>query len=55
MPFRARKKSEPLDEAALYEYAVKSLGRQMRSVAELKRLMRDRVYESMNKIWRGNT
>jgi regulatory protein len=45
MPFRARKKSEPLDEAALYEYAVKSLGRQMRSVAELKRLMRQRVEE----------
>ena len=34
---------EPLDAAALYEYAVRSLGRQMRSVAELKRLMRRRV------------
>src|SRR3954467_1174013 len=31
------------DEAALYEYAVGALGRRMRSVAELKRLMRQRV------------
>ena len=34
---------EPLDEAALYGYAVRSLGRKMRTVAELKRLMRLRV------------
>ncbi len=34
---------EPLDEAALYTYAVRSLGRKMRTVAELKRLMRLRV------------
>jgi regulatory protein len=34
---------QPLDEAALYEYAVRSLGRKMRTVAELKRLMRLRV------------
>jgi len=33
----------PLDAAALYEYAVRSLGRKMRTVAELKRLMRQRV------------
>jgi len=33
------------DEGALYEYAVRALGRQMRSVAELKRLMRRRVAE----------
>jgi regulatory protein len=39
------KTREPLDEAALYEYAVKSLGRQMRTVVELKRLMRRRVEE----------
>ena len=32
-----------LDEAALYEYAVRSLGSKMRTVAELKRLMRLRV------------
>lgn len=44
MPFsRAKKKSEPLSEAALYEYAVGSLGRRMRTVAELTRLMRNRV------------
>src|SRR5580658_7129536 len=40
---RARKKSQPLDEAALYQYAVRALGRQMRTVAELKRLMGRRV------------
>ncbi|MGC2404330.1 MAG: regulatory protein RecX [Acidobacteriaceae bacterium] len=45
MPFRARNKPEPLDEAALYQYAVLALARQMRSVAELKRLMRRRVEE----------
>jgi regulatory protein len=44
MPFRsARKKPEPLNEAALYEYAVNALGRRMRTVAELSRLMRNRV------------
>jgi regulatory protein len=31
------------DESALYEYAVGALGRRMRSVAELKRLLRNRV------------
>ncbi len=34
---------QPLDAAALYEYAVRSLGRKMRTVAELKRLLRARV------------
>lgn len=44
MPFgRAKKKSDPLDEAALHEYAVQSLGRRMRTVAELIRLMRNKV------------
>jgi regulatory protein len=43
MPIRARKKPEPLDEAALYQYAVAALTRQMRTVDELKRLMRRRV------------
>ena len=43
MPFRARKTPEPLDEAALYQYAVAAMARQMRSVAELKRLMSRRV------------
>ena len=41
MPFKRAKKT--YDEAALYEYAVGALARQMRSVAELKRLMRPRV------------
>lgn len=46
MPFsRAPKKKESLDETALYEYAVLALGRRMRTVAELKRLMRKRVEE----------
>lgn len=45
MSFRPKKKPEPLDEAQLYEYAVKALGRRMRTVAELKRLMRTRVEE----------
>jgi regulatory protein len=43
MPFRPRKKPEPLDEAALYQYAVGVLARQMRTVAELRRLMSRRV------------
>ena len=43
MPFRAKKKPEPLAEAALYDYAVNALGRRMRTVAELTRLMRQRV------------
>jgi regulatory protein len=33
------------DEASLYDYAIKSLGQRMRTVAELKRLMRRRVPE----------
>lgn len=44
MPFRSsKKKPEPLTEAALYEYAVSALGRRMRTVAELSRLMRNKV------------
>lgn len=39
------RKTEPLDEAALYDYAVNALARKMRTVAELKRLMRIRVEE----------
>ena len=30
---RQRKKPEPLDEAALYEYAIAALGRRMRTVS----------------------
>ena len=39
----SRAKKKITDEAALYEYAVSALGRRMRSVAELKRLLRQRV------------
>jgi regulatory protein len=45
MPF-APKSSKPrpfLNEAGLYDYAVKALGRRMRSEAELRRLMKPRV------------
>lgn len=41
MPFRRTRKT--YDEAALYEYAVGALGRTMRTVVELKRLLRPRV------------
>ena len=34
------------DEASLYEYAIGALGRRMRSVAELRRLMREKVEDS---------
>jgi len=40
-----RKKVDPLDAAALYEYAVGALSRRMRTVAQLKRLMRAKVEE----------
>jgi regulatory protein len=40
MPFPRSKKVH--DEEALYEYAVKALGRRMRTVAELKRLLRQK-------------
>src|ERR1035437_6631523 len=45
MPF-GRKPAKPrafLNEAGLYDYAVKSLGRQMRTEADLRRLMQSRV------------
>jgi regulatory protein len=45
MPF-GRKSSKPrafLNEGGLYEYGVKALGRQMRSEAELRRLMEKRA------------
>ncbi len=43
MPFKPPKAREPLDAHQLYEYAVGALGRRMRTIAELKRLMRQRV------------
>ncbi|HVT98721.1 MAG TPA: regulatory protein RecX [Acidobacteriaceae bacterium] len=40
---RARKPAAPLNENELFDYAVKLLGQQMRTVAEVKRLLRRRV------------
>jgi|ERR1017187_706859 regulatory protein len=40
---RARKQPAPLNEAGLHEYAVRTLGRAMRTEAELRRLMHARV------------
>jgi regulatory protein len=42
VPFKRPKRLYE-DENALYDYAIRSLGRRMRTVAELKRLMRQRV------------
>lgn len=42
---RQRKKREPLGEEALFEYAVGALARKMRTVRDLKRLMRTRAEE----------
>jgi len=39
------RKRAPLDEAALYEYAVRALSNKMRTVRDLKRLMRARAGE----------
>ncbi len=41
MPFKRSQKT--YNEELLYEYAIAALGRQMRTVAEIKRLMRRRV------------
>ena len=43
MAWKAPKVREPLDEAALYEYALGALGRRMRTAAELRRQMKTRV------------
>lgn len=40
---RSRKPPTPLDEESLYNYSVKLLGQQMRTVAEVRRLLRRRV------------
>ncbi|HEU4635283.1 MAG TPA: regulatory protein RecX, partial [Edaphobacter sp.] len=42
---RPKKKREPLTEPALFEYAVGALARKMRTVRDLKRLMRTRAEE----------
>jgi len=44
----ARKSNKTYDAAMLYEYAVGALARQMRTVAELKRLLRRRVSRQEN-------
>jgi regulatory protein len=46
MPFRRR--TEAYIAAELYEYAVGALGRRMRTVAELKRLLRQRLARQQN-------
>jgi regulatory protein len=45
MPFGRKpgKPRTPLNEAGLYDYAIKALGRHMRTEAELRRLMRQRI------------
>jgi regulatory protein len=48
MPFRRAQKV--YDEEALYEYAIGALGRRMRTVAEIKRLMRNRVDQQENGV-----
>ena len=42
-PRKPAKPREPLNERGLYDYAVKALGRTMRTEAELRRLMQSRV------------
>lgn len=40
---RRKTSAEPLDEAALYEYALRALGHRMRTAEEIKRMLRTRV------------
>ena len=48
MAFRRSNVTRTYDESSLYEYAVGALSRRMRTVAELKRLMRERVRKQEN-------
>ena len=43
MPFQRPKKRDPVGEAGLFEYAVGTLARKMRTVRDLRRLMRARA------------
>jgi regulatory protein len=43
MPFQRPKKREPVGEAGLFDYAVGTLARKMRTVRDLRRLMRARA------------
>lgn len=45
MPFARPKKREPVGEAELFDYAVSSLARRMRTVRDLRRLMKPRAHE----------
>ena len=45
MAFARPKKREPVGEAELFDYAVGSLGRRMRTVRDLRRLMKPRAHE----------
>jgi regulatory protein len=45
MAFQRPKKREPVGEAELFDYAVRSLARQMRTVRDLRRLMKTRAHE----------
>lgn len=45
MPFARPKKREPVGEAELFEYAVGALSRRMKTVRELRRLMKPRALE----------
>ena len=45
MAFQRAKKREPVGEAGLFEYAVGTLARRMRTVRDLKRLMKARAFE----------
>ena len=45
MPFARPKKREPVGEAELFEYAVGALSRRMRTVRDLRKLMKLRAHE----------
>jgi regulatory protein len=45
MAFARAKKREPVGEAGLFEYAVGALSRRMRTVRDLRRLMKPRAFE----------
>jgi regulatory protein len=45
MAFQRAKKREPVGEAELFDYAVRTLARQMRTVRDLRRLMKTRAHE----------
>ena len=45
MAFARAKKKEPVGEAGLFEYAVGALSRRMRTVRDLRRLMKVRAFE----------